>query len=141
MGRTGCFTVVLFTSVTFPSSVEETESHVVVLLFGLFLLLLLLGGVLASGRCSGGRPGGGSCGRGRSGPDARAHVRDERLQAESLERLGEQAGPVRLNLDACSLEDRADLLSGDCNLIVLEDKGAINARELVVGWHYDLLLR
>ena len=87
-------------------SVKETESHVVVLLLGLLLLLLLLG-LLGGGSRS---AGGGRAGRGGSA-GARADVGDELLDVDALERLGEEAGPVRLHLDLGGLEDGADLVT------------------------------
>lgn len=86
--------------------VEETESHVVILLLGLFLLGLLLclsggSGVTGSG-C-----GGSSGARADSGTD----VGDQLLNVAALEGLGEQAGPVGLNIDLGGLQDGLNLLT------------------------------
>uniref|UniRef100_A0A6G5A265 Uncharacterized protein n=1 Tax=Rhipicephalus microplus TaxID=6941 RepID=A0A6G5A265_RHIMP len=122
------------------SSVKETKSHVIILLFRLLLLLFLFGLRLASCcrrsccccscRC---------CARCWPRAHTRANVRDEAFQVQAFQRFGKEARPVRLDLDASSLQDGADLLGGDGNLIVLKNQGAVNASELVVGRHGDLM--
>merc|ERR1719182_1305383 len=102
------------------SLVEQAEAHVIILLLGLFLLLLLLGG-LGSGSSSG------------SSADSRPNVGDQGLEVSRLESLGEEAWPVRLNLDTSSLEDGGDLLGGDGDVIVGEDEGSVDAGKLRVG--------
>ena len=47
--------------------------------------------------------------------------------------LGEEAWPVRLNLNTSSLEDGGDLLGGDGDVIVGEDEGSVDAGKLRVG--------
>lgn len=86
---------------------EQTETHVVVGLFGFFLLLLflLLGGSRGSGRSS----TTGSRGT-TTGTDAGSDVRDQILDVDSLQGLGEQTGPVRLDFDVGGLQDGRDLL-------------------------------
>merc|ERR1719370_581018 len=97
--------------------VEQSEAHVIVLFLGLLLLFLLLGGLSS---------------RGRSGADSRAHVGDQGLQVSRLEGLGEEAGPVGLNIDTSSLEDGGDLLGGDGDIVISEDEGGVDAGELRV---------
>merc|ERR1719150_2760907 len=98
--------------------VEQSEAHVIVLFLGLFLLLLLLGGLSSRSATSGG-----------SGADSRAHVGDQSLQVGGLEGLGEEAGPVGLNIDTSSLKDGGDLLGGDGNIVIGEDEGGVDAGE------------
>merc|ERR1719400_1638891 len=100
--------------------VEQSEAHVIVLFLGLLLLLLLLGGLSSS---RGGTSGGSSA-------DSRAHVGDQGLKVGGLESLGEEAGPVGLNIDTSSLEDGGDLLGGDGNIVISEDEGGVDAGEL-----------
>merc|ERR1719220_2088124 len=95
--------------------VEQSEAHVIVLFLGLLLLLLLLGSL--SSRSSRSATSGGS------GADSRAHVGDQGLKVSGLESLGEEAGPVGLNIDTSSLEDGGDLLGGDGNIVIGEDEG------------------
>merc|ERR1719511_578869 len=104
--------------------VEQSEAHVIVLFLGLFLLLLLLGGLSSGSR--------GSTGSG-SSADSRAHVGDQGLQVGGLEGLGEEAGPVGLNINTSSLEDGCDLLGGDGDIVIGEDEGGVDAGELRVG--------
>ena len=47
--------------------------------------------------------------------------------------LGEEARPVRLNLNTSSLENGGDLLRGDSDVIVSEDEGSVDAGKLRVG--------
>ena len=47
--------------------------------------------------------------------------------------LGEEARPVRLNLNTGSLENGGDLLRGDSDVIVSEDEGSVDAGKLRVG--------
>merc|ERR1719458_164934 len=102
------------------SLVEQAEAHVIVLLLGLFLLLLLLVG--SGSRCSAtGSWGGTTSG---SSADSGPNVSDQGLEVSRLESLGEEAWPVRLNLDTSSLEDGGDLLGGDGDVIVGEDEGS-----------------
>merc|ERR1719474_1297672 len=108
--------------------VEQSEAHVIVLFLGLLLLLLLLGG--RSSRSTASSRGGTSGG---SGAYSRAHVGDQGLQVGGLEGLGEEAGPVGLNIDTSSLEDGGDLLGGDSNIVIGEDEGGVDAGELRVG--------
>lgn len=44
--------------------------------------------------------------------------------------LGEEAGPVRLEVDSSSLEDGGDLLGGDGDIVISEDEGGVDAGEL-----------
>merc|ERR1719264_2413655 len=106
------------------SLVEQAEAHVIILLLGLFLLLLLLGGLGSGSRCS--TTSGSSA-------DSRPNVGDQGLEVSRLESLGEEAWPVRLNLDTSSLEDGVDLLGGDGDVIVGEDEGSVDAGKLRVG--------
>merc|ERR1719451_4480 len=104
--------------------VEQAEAHVIVLLLGLFLLLLLLGGLSSGSR--------GTTSSG-SGADAGPNVGDQGLQVGGLQSLGEEARPVGLNIDTGSLEDGGDLLRGDGDVVVGEDEGGVDASELRVG--------
>merc|ERR1719300_1685965 len=70
---------------------------------------------------------------GGSSADSRAHVGDQGLQVGGLEGLGEEAGPVGLNIDTSSLEDGGDLLGGDGNIVISEDEGGVNAGKFRVG--------
>merc|ERR1719391_530723 len=115
--------------------VEQAEAHVIILLLGLFLLLLLLGS-LSSGRCSTASSGGSTS----SGSSANSgpYVGDQGLEVSRLESLGEETGPVGLNVDTSSLEDGGDLLRGDCDVIVSEDKGGVDAGKLRVGHLFEI---
>merc|ERR1719180_638482 len=99
------------------SLVEQAEAHVIVLLLGLLLLLLLLGGSSSGG----------------SGANTRPNVGDQGLEVSRLQSLGEEAGPVGLNINTSSLEDGGDLLRGDGDVIVGEDEGGVDASKLRVG--------
>ena len=44
--------------------------------------------------------------------------------------LGEEAGPVRLEVNSSSLEDGGDLLGGDGDIVIGEDEGGVDAGEL-----------
>merc|ERR1719187_777273 len=103
--------------------VKQAESHVIILLLG--LLLLFLGG-RSVGRSS--SAGGGSASSG-SGTDSGANGGDELLQVGRLQGLGEESGPVRLEVDSSSLQDCNNLLGGDGNVIVSEDEGGVDAGE------------
>merc|ERR1719357_2430595 len=96
--------------------VEQSEAHVIALFLGLLLLLLLLGSLSSRSRGSTASSRGGTSGG--SGADSRAHVGDQGLQVGGLEGLGEEAGPVGLNIDTSSLEDGGDLLGGDSNIVI-----------------------
>jgi hypothetical protein len=85
--------------------VKESESHVVVLLLLWLLLLLLLLALLLVFSGGGGL---GGCGGSRCGS---ANVGDQLLDVAALEGLGEEAGPVRLNLDLGGLQEGGDLLT------------------------------
>merc|ERR1719234_1711998 len=100
----------LFNIVQMESLVEQAKAHVIVLLLRL-LLLLLLGGLSSGSRCSttGSRDGSSS----RSGANSGPNVGDQGLQVGRLQSLGEEAGPVGLNINTSSLEDGGDLLRGD----------------------------
>ncbi len=74
--------------------IEQSESHVVIRLLRGFLLF----GLLLSG---GGRA---SC------ANTGSNVAQEVLDVDSLEGLGEEAGPVWLNVDLGGLQDGQDLL-------------------------------
>merc|ERR1719201_520275 len=112
------------------SLVEQAEAHVIVLLLGLLLLLFLLGGLSSGSRCSTSSSWGSSSG---SGAHARPNVSDQGLEVGGLESLGEEARPVRLNLDTSSLENGGDLLRGDSDVIVGKDEGSVDAGKLRVG--------
>merc|ERR1712115_642108 len=96
--------------------VKQSEAHVIVLFLGLFLLLLLLGGLSSRSRSS--TTSSRSATSGGCSADSRAHVGDQGLQVGGLEGLGEEAGPVGLNIDTSSLEDGGDLLGGDGNVVI-----------------------
>merc|ERR1719412_1430611 len=88
--------------------VEQSEAHVIVLFLRLLLLLLLFGGLSSGSR--GSTSSSRSATSGGSSADSRAHVGDQGLQVGGLESLGEEAGPIGLNIDTSSLEDGGDLL-------------------------------
>lgn len=44
--------------------------------------------------------------------------------------LGEEAGPVGLEVNSSSLEDGGDLLGGDGDVVISEDEGGVDAGEL-----------
>merc|ERR1719295_969603 len=104
----------LFNNEQMENLVKQAEAHVIVLLLGLFLLLLLLGSLRSSTN---------------SGPN----VGDQGLEVSRLQGLGEETRPVGLNVDTSSLEDGGDLLRGDCDVIVSEDKCGVDAGKLRVG--------
>merc|ERR1719220_2754374 len=114
------------------SLVEQAEAHVIVLLFRLFLLLLLLGGLSSGSRCSttGSR---GSTSSSGSGANSGPYVGDQGLEVSRLQGFGEEAWPVGLNINTSSLEDGGDLLGGDSDVIVGEDEGGVDAGKLRVG--------
>merc|ERR1719352_2112827 len=109
----------LFNIVQMENLVEQAEAHVIVLLLGLLLLLLLLGGLSSGSRCS----------TTSTGPN----VGDQGLEVGRLQSLGEEAGPVGLNINTSSLEDGGDLLRGDGDVVVSEDEGGVDASKLRVG--------
>uniref|UniRef100_A0A2M4D089 Putative secreted protein n=1 Tax=Anopheles darlingi TaxID=43151 RepID=A0A2M4D089_ANODA len=91
-----------------------TESHVIIgFLWLLFLLLLLL--------LSGGRGSTAS-----TGSDAGADARDQALDIDTLQSLGEQARPVRLDVDTGGFQDGRDLLVRYGNIIINEDQCRVN---------------
>ena len=47
-----------------------------------------------------------------------------------LSNLGEESGPVGLEVDSGSLEDGGDLLGGDGDVVIGEDEGGVHAGEL-----------
>merc|ERR1719239_1881587 len=96
------------------SLVEQAEAHVIVLLLGLFLLLLLLGGLS-------------------SGTNTGSYVGDQGLEVGRLQSLGKEAWPIGLNINTSSLEDGGDLLRGDGNVIVSKDEGGVDAGKFGVG--------
>merc|ERR1719382_2203663 len=112
------------------SLVEQAEAHVIVLLLGLFLLLLLLGGLSSGSSATSSR---GSTSSSWSGANSGPNVGDQGLEVGRLQSLGEEAGPVGLNINTSSLEDGGDLLGGDSDVIVGEDKGGVDAGKLGVG--------
>merc|ERR1719234_1290446 len=116
----------LFNIVQMESLVEQAEAHVIVLLLGLLLLLLLLGGLSSGSRCSTTSSGGSTS----SGSSANTgpKVGDQGLEVGRLQSLGEEAGPVGLNIN--SLEDGGDLLRSDGDVIVGEDEGGVDASKL-----------
>merc|ERR1719374_161672 len=111
--------------------VKKTESHVVArLVLAFFLLLFLLG---LSRSSIGGGSSRGSSTRSRSSSNSRANVGDQALNVSRLQGLGEEAGPVRLDINTSSLQDGRDFLRSHSNIVVSEDEGGVNASELVSG--------
>merc|ERR1719340_9811 len=102
--------------------IEKAESHVIIFLL-LGLLLLGLGG-------GGGTTGGSATSSGTGSSDTRADLGDQVLQVAALESLGEESGPVGLEVDSGSLEDGGDLLGGDGDVVIGEDEGGVHAGEL-----------
>ena len=82
--------------------ITEEATHVDIGGF-LFLLLLLL--------CCGGGGNGGTSGGGSSGNGGGADVGEELLNILALEGLGEEGGPVWLNLVAGCLDDLSELIA------------------------------
>ncbi|GMS99871.1 hypothetical protein PENTCL1PPCAC_22046, partial [Pristionchus entomophagus] len=82
---------------------------------------------------------GGSGGGGRgSTSDSGRDRGDEVLDVDSLEGLGEESRPERLDGDVGGLQESGDLVSGDGDLIVLEDEGGVDASLLFDGRHLVL---
>merc|ERR1712181_134253 len=120
----------LFNIVQMESLVEQAEAHVVVLL-RLLLLLLLLRGLSSGSRCSTTSSRGSSSSR--SSANTGPNVGDQGLEVGRLQSLGEEAGPVGLNINTSSLEDGGDLLRGDGDIVVSKDEGGVDASKLRVG--------
>merc|ERR1719308_737909 len=116
--------------------VEESESHVVILLFLgfflLFLFLLFLGsrGSTSSSRCS--------TSSSRSSSGSRANVGDQVLDVARLQCLTEQTRPVGLNLNTSSLEYGCQLLGSDSHIVISEDESGVDTGELRVRHSVDL---
>merc|ERR1719374_278989 len=110
--------------------VKKTESHVVSRLVLAFFLLLFLLGLSRSSI------GGGSS---RGSSNTSANVGDQALNVSRLQGLGEEAGPVRLDINTSSLQDGRDFLRSHSNIVVSEDEGGVNASELVSGHFRDFL--
>ena len=47
-----------------------------------------------------------------------------------ISNLGEESGPVGLEVDSGSLEDGGDLLGGDGDVVIGKDEGGVHAGEL-----------
>merc|ERR1719234_2054495 len=118
----------LFNIVQMESLVEQAEAHVIVLLLRLLLLLLLLGGLSSGSRCSTTSSRGGTSSG--SSANTRPNVDDQGLGVSRLQSLGEETGPVGLNINTSSLEDGGDLLRSDGNIVVGEDEGGVDASKL-----------
>ena len=52
------------------------------------------------------------------------------VQNPNNSHLGEEAGPVGLELDSSSLEDGGDFLGGDGDIVIGEDERGVDAGEL-----------
>jgi len=126
----------LFNNEQMENLVEQAEAHVIVLLLGLFLLLLLLGGLSSGSRCSTTSSRGSTSSR--SSANSGPNVGDQGLEVSRLQSLGEETRPVGLNIDTSSLEDGGDLLRGDCDVIVSEDKCSVDAGKLRVGHLFEI---
>merc|ERR1712192_230218 len=120
----------LFNIVQMESLVEQAEAHVILLL-GLLLLLLLLGGLSSGSGCSTTSSRGSTSSR--SSSNTRPNVGDQGLEVSRLQSLGEEAGPVGLNINTSSLEDGGNLLRGDSDIVISEDEGGVDASKLRVG--------
>ena len=57
-------------------------------------------------------------------------TRNKSLFDDRISYLGEEAGPVRLEVNSSSLEDGGDLLGGDGDIVIGEDEGGVDAGEL-----------
>lgn len=90
---------------SFLNLIEETETHIGILLFFLGLLLLLL--LLGSG---GGTSSGGGRGSGGSGGGTTTRVGDQVVEVLASEGTSEDAGPVGLEGDAGGVEESGDLV-------------------------------
>merc|ERR1719189_2271654 len=109
--------------------IEEPESHVVILLlFALLLLSLFLLLLRWSSAASGGSGAG-------TGPD----TGDEALDVARLESLGEETGPVGLDIHTSSLENGGNLLGRYGDIVVSQDEGGVDTGEFRVG-HFKFLL-
>ena len=67
---------------------------------------------------------------------ALAHARDERVHVLALAKLGEEGGPVGLDLDLGLGEEGVDVVGRDVEALVVKDQGSIHARKL--GAHGSL---
>ncbi|GMR52802.1 hypothetical protein PMAYCL1PPCAC_22997, partial [Pristionchus mayeri] len=95
-------------------------------------------------RGSGGRGvsrGSSSGGSGGTTSDSGRDRGDEVGDVDSLEGLGEESRPERLNGDVGGLQEGGDLVSGDGDLVVLEDEGGVDASLLFDGRHLVLGVR
>merc|ERR1719340_346828 len=116
--------------------IEEPESHVVILLlFALLLLGLFLLLLRWSSTASGGSSASGSGSGAGTGPD----TGDEALDVARLESLGEETGPVGLDIHTSSLENGGDLLRCYGDIVVSQDEGGVDTGEFRVG-HFKFLL-
>ena len=117
---------------------EHVEAHIFIGLGGRLWLLLFFLGFLS------GTTGGSSTSGGGSGTNSGADVGDQLGNVAVLESAGEKAGPEGLNIDAGSLdtvllvvleeqmthlEERSDLVTGNIDPVVAEDKSSISARQ------------
>merc|ERR1719359_1390091 len=115
--------------------VEQSESHVIVLflLRFFFLLLFLLGcGSITTSCCSRS-----SSSSSRSSADTRSYVGDQGFQVTGLQGLGEEAGPVRLDINTSGLENGGDLLRSHGNVIISKDESGVHTGKFRVR-HDDL---
>merc|ERR1712083_784923 len=106
--------------------IEKSESHVIVLFLFRFLLL---GRSSISRWGSSTTSGRGSCTACRSSSNSRPNSSDERLQVTRLKSLGEKSRPVWLYFNTSSLKDGGDLLWGDGNIVISQNKGSVNTCE------------
>merc|ERR1711970_954290 len=102
--------------------VKETEAHIVVFRFrGAFFLFLDF--LFFGGTTSGSSATSSSGARANTG----ANVGDQFTDIDVLECASEKRWPERLELDIRSLEDGGDLVSGDLDVIIIEDKSGVGA--------------
>ncbi|GMS98587.1 hypothetical protein PENTCL1PPCAC_20762, partial [Pristionchus entomophagus] len=79
--------------------------------------------------------GGDSSGGGGGSAHSRRDRGDDVLDVRALKRLGEEAGPEGLDDDVGGLQEGGDLVSGDGDLVVVEDEGGVDASLLLNGRH------
>merc|ERR1719193_2445082 len=102
--------------------VEQTKAHVIIrflfrFFFLLFLLLLFLSFLCSSTATSSST----------TNSWGSSNIADEISNVPSFKSFGKQTWPERFKVNVCCFHDSCKLLSGDCNVIVVQNEGGINA--------------